>query len=259
MKLKIAVRMAYEVQPADPALLAITVAPAPGQTVLTSDLAVEDATLRWIAPEGDSGTRVWATAKGDALRLRYSATVRVDRADQSLDALATTPWAMLPSDVLPLLRPSRYCPSDQFVEFVAQQFGTLDGGAQITAMADWIARTIAYVPGSSHGGTTAIETCATRQGVCRDFAHVLCSLARAAGIPARYTTGYGPNVSPPDFHAVAEVWLGDRWHIVDPTGMSSAATLAIIATGRDAADTAFMETALWARPLSQSVSVSVDD
>ncbi len=259
MKLTIAVQMEYEVQPGDPALLAIMVAPAPGQAVIDDELLVEDAVLRWIAAEGDSGARVWATPGADRLRLRYDATVAITRRDAPLDALAMTPWPALPADVLGLLRPSRYCPSDQFEDFVAQQFGTLEGGAKIRAMADWITRNIAYVPGSSHGGTTAIETCATRQGVCRDFAHVMCTLTRAAGFPARYTTGYAPQVSPPDFHAVAEIWLGDGWHIVDPTGMASAATLAIIATGRDAADTAFMETALWARPVAQSVRVTGDE
>lgn len=255
MKLTIAVQMDYDTGHRDPALLAIAPATTTGQRVEASNLDAGDACLHWLQPDSDGCARVWATPQGARLSLRYVATVSLHRRARALDRLGATPMHALPGDVLAYLRPSRYCPSDLFADFAADSFGTLEGGPKIAAMAAWIAREIAYVPGSSDTTTTALETCANRQGVCRDFVHVLCSLARAAGIPARYTTGYGPDVSPPDFHAVAEIWLGGGWQIVDPTGMSTAETLAIIASGRDAADTAFMETANWAQCVSQSVQV----
>ncbi|WP_342454627.1 transglutaminase-like domain-containing protein [Sphingomonas sp. H160509] len=55
--------------------------------------------------------------------------------------------------------------------------------------------------------TTALDTFASRSGVCRDYSHLLVSLARAGGIPARCVSAYAPGVDPPDFHAVAELWL----------------------------------------------------
>ena len=97
-----------------------------------------------------------------------------------------------------------------------------------------------YVPGSSDTETTAADAFVSRQGVCRDYAHLLASFARAAGIPARLVSAYAWRLEPPDFHAVVEVWLDGGWHLVDPTGLAPIEGMARIAVGRDATDIAFM-------------------
>jgi hypothetical protein len=54
-------------------------------------------------------------------------------------------------------------------------------------------------------------------GCCRDFTLLFLSLARAAGIPCRSRTGYA-TYFPAGYavdHAVAEVWAGERWVLVD--------------------------------------------
>lgn len=256
MALTIDVSMEYALEQGDPALLAIMVAQTGGQSVLESTLDVEDATLRWTGDAGSPGRRVWVTPQGARLALRYHARVEVTRPDTALQTLTALPWHALPDDVLPFLRPSRFCPSDQLVSFADQRFGRFDGGDKIAAIRDWTAAALRYVSGSSDGSTTAVDTFITREGVCRDYAHLVCGLARAANIPARYTTGYGAGVDPPDFHAVAEVWLDGAWHLVDATGMSAPSGLAIISAGRDAGDVAFMETGKWANPIQQNVRVA---
>lgn len=258
MKLMIDMCMEYALADADPALLAVTAAQTEGQTVVSSHLGACNTDLRWIPGETGVGERVWAHAHSGQLALRYQAMVEICRPVVPLQTLRATSWDALPSEALTYVRPSRYCPSDLFVSFVVGEFSHLDGGAKIAAMAAWTASALTYVPGSSTATTTAVDTFVTRQGVCRDYAHLLCSLARAANIPARYTTGYGPDVHPQDFHAVAEVWLDGGWHIVDPTGMSTAADLAIIGVGRDAGDVAFMETEKWAGFVSQNIQVWKD-
>jgi transglutaminase-like putative cysteine protease len=85
---------------------------------------------------------------------------------------------------------------------------------------------------------------------------MVCALCRAAGIPARYVSVYGPGVQPPDFHAVAQVWLDGAWRIVDATGMCSADAVVVVAVGRDACDVAFMETETPAYLVTQSVLVT---
>jgi transglutaminase-like putative cysteine protease len=45
-----------------------------------------------------------------------------------------------------------------------------------------------------------------------------------------------------DFHAVAEALIDGRWLVTDPTCLAPRSTLVRIATGRDAADTAFLTT-----------------
>jgi len=162
----------------------------------------------------------------------------------------------LPGDTVPYLMGSRYCPSDQFQSFVYEQFGHLDGGSRIMAMRAWIHDNVRYVPGISNSATTAIDTFHTLQGVCRDFAHVMITFARACGIPARIASVYALGVKPQDFHAVAEVFLSGEWHIVDATGMANADTIAKIGIGRDAADIAFLTAFGPAHMLAQSVRVT---
>jgi transglutaminase-like putative cysteine protease len=43
-----------------------------------------------------------------------------------------------------------------------------------------------------------------------------------------------------DFHAVAEAFVDGHWRVVDATLLAPRQTLVRIATGRDAADTAFL-------------------
>jgi transglutaminase-like putative cysteine protease len=154
--------------------------------------------------------------------------------------------------------PSRYCPSDEFQTFVAAEFGHLEGGARIAAMRDWIERAFSYVPGVSNAQTTALDSFVQRQGICRDYAHVLVTLARASTIPARFASVYAPDVTPQDFHAVAEVYLDGTWHLVDATGMAPADTIARIGVGADAADVAFLSAFGQAGFVAQTVSVRAE-
>ena len=89
------------------------------------------------------------------------------------------------------------------------------------------------------------------------------TLARASAIPARYVSCYAPGVDPPDFHAVAEVFLADpavpgggAWHLVDATEMADPAETVKIGVGRDAADVSFMTVFGDARFEDKEVSVT---
>ncbi|MDG1118646.1 MAG: transglutaminase-like domain-containing protein [Flavimaricola sp.] len=237
-------------------LLTLEAAETEGQRVLTHTLEVEDATVHRIGAECGVGQRVWASVTVPTMRLRYRAQVNVSRTALPLESLPPTPLHALPSEAVTHLRPSRYCQSDMFLSFVESRFGEFPGGAKVAAIRDWVAEEMRYVPASSNAATTVLDTFATREGVCRDFVHMVCALCRAAGIPARYASVYGAAVEPPDFHAVAEVWLDGAWRIVDATGMCSADAAVVVAVGRDACDVAFMETETPAYLVAQSVLVT---
>jgi len=256
MRMSISVDIEYQIYADQAVLLTIEAAQTDGQQVLDSAFAVDNASLQRMPGEGGVGERVWAFATDQRFVVRYRAMVDVNRAEAVLNTLTADPMHTLPPEVLTYLRPSRYCQSDLFIEFVAAQFGHLLGGAKVAAILDWVAYGIAYVSGSSSSTTTAIDTFSAGQGVCRDFAHLVCSLARAAGIPARYVSVYGVDVSPPDFHAVVQVWLAGAWHLVDATRMSNATGLVIIGSGRDAGDVAFMEALQAVQPVSVDVRVT---
>lgn len=240
MRLKIDATLDYHFPAPAEVLLALEVAQLPDQ-LLVEDLLTVSSDLPLIPVEGQQslGRRTWAAADG-AFLARYTATVDVERPLPDLSQIAAAPLRELPGLVIPYLWPSRYCRADQVLDFAQETFGSLQGGAQVLAMADWIRTNIAYTPGSSSEETTSADTFQQKQGICRDFAHVMISFARAVGLPARMVSAYAWRLDPPDFHAVVEVYLEGGWHLVDPTGLAPLEGLARIGIGRDAADISFM-------------------
>ncbi len=186
------------------------------------------------------GERRTVFAASSRINALYRATVEAAPADHELADAVEMAIADLPSDVLPFLRASRYSPSDRLMRFVEREFGDLRGGAKVAAILTWIDDHVDDRVGVSHAATTAVDTLIDRAGVCRDFSHLAIALCRAGNIPARAVSAYAWTLEPPNLHAVAEVYLGGRWRLIDPSGLVPLDGLVRVATGRDAADIAFM-------------------
>ena len=195
-------------------------------------------------------------AEPGALRLRYDAIVDVVHHFALPADLREVPIAELPASVLQYIYPSRYCQSDRLLDIARQEFGTMAPGYErVEAIRNWVQTRTRFLVGSSHPGTSALETFECATGVCRDFAHLMIGMCRALNIPARFATGidYGadPALGPTDFHCYVEAYLGDRWYIFDPSGISPRMGLLRIGTGRDASDVAFATifgTVQWGMP-----------
>jgi transglutaminase-like putative cysteine protease len=112
----------------------------------------------------------------------------------------------------------------------------------LDAVSSWVGQRVAYVTGSSRPTDGAVSTLLSRQGVCRDFAHLVIALLRGCDVPARLVSVYAPGLQPMDFHAVTEALVDGRWLVADATCLAPRSTLLRIATGRDATDTAFLTT-----------------
>lgn len=83
--------------------------------------------------------------------------------------------------------------------------------------------------------TTAEQAWSLGRGVCQDYAHILITLCRMAGIPARYVAGMliGEGYS----HAWVEIFSDGKWYGLDPTNNLVVTDSHIkIGTGRDASD-----------------------
>ncbi|SRR5581483_2653738 len=152
----------------------------------------------------------------------------------------------LPANLLRYTLPSRYCDSDKLLDFAFQQFGNIENGfPRVQAICDWVHKNVEYRFGSGDPTRTASETIAQRFGVCRDFAHAAIALCRTFNIPARYVTGYVPDVgyqdpgTPMDFHAYMQVYIGHRWHTFDARFNVPRIGRIKIACGLDAVDGAF--------------------
>ena len=172
--------------------------------------------------------------------IRYEARVETSPQLNLPGSVDEVPVAQLPLDVMSYLFSSRYCESEELGRFAWRRFGDLpQGHSRVAAVCDWIRDNVDYLEGSSDGKTTAVDTFATRAGVCRDFAHLGITFCRALGIPARFVSAYGWKLEPQDFHAVFEAYLAGRWYVFDPTRLSPPEGVVRIGVGRDAADTAF--------------------
>ena len=255
MRLSIEVDLHYALPAPADVLLQIEAAAMADQRIEAERLTIwSDHPVRAATGEDGVGQRCWVRGMHD-VQAEYRATVEVERAPVQLEALGATPPREVPAGLTAYLLPSRYCPVDKLYGFVQRRFAGLSGGRLAAALAAWVEAEISYQVGSSAGETTALDTFGSRAGVCRDFAHLLVTLARAGDIPARCVSAYAPGVDPPDFHAVAELWLDGAWHLVDATGMARADELARVAVGRDAIDIAFMTIFGRADFLRQSVRV----
>jgi len=190
---------------------------------------------------GAVGGRLHVVRAGPgALSISYRATLRAARAPLEDRVPSAEPIDL---DTVVALRQSRFCPSDAIAGFAAAEFAHLEPGSDVPrAVAAWVFERLAYGPGSSGPLDTAVDTLLAGAGVCRDFAHLTIALCRALGIPARLVAVYAPGLSPMDFHAVVETRRGGRWEVHDPTRLAPRSSLVRIATGRDAADTAFATT-----------------
>ncbi len=195
-------------------------------------LHVDGAPVEVSEVAGPHGTRLHrATGVPEgAVSIEYAATVAGTAADAPVDEL----------DLITYLRPSRYAANDRLFQVALAEFGGTTGAALVHAVGEWVHQRIAYISGSSRPTDGAVDTYLARAGVCRDFAHLVITLLRARDIPARLVSVYAPGLRPMDFHAVVEAWVDGAWHAVDATRLAPRASLVRIATGRDAADTAFM-------------------
>ena len=172
-------------------------------------------------------------------------------------------------DLITYLRPSRYCEADTLAPTAASQFAGLNDQQLLAAVGDWVADQLSYVAGSSLPTDGAVRTLLARRGVCRDFAHLCIALLRALNTPARMAAVFAPGLSPMEYHAVCEAYLpgvgsadgvAGAWYVVDATRKAPRQSLVRVATGRDAADTAFLTNLGGAVTLNDlQVTAVVDD
>lgn len=237
----------------EPALLAFHVAVADGPGVqedlsITADgVALEPTSV----PAEHGGRMHRLDAPVGRVELRYQAEVELP--------VGLAPDLGDEHEQLVYLRPSRYCPSDRLVGWARGELGDLEGVALVQAIETWIAERLAYVIGSSGPLDDATDTLLAGQGVCRDFAHLGVALCRASDVPARLAAVYAPGLSPMDFHAVFEAHVEGAWRVFDATRLAPRQSLVRIATGRDAADTAFLSSYRGALDLVSSTVTAVVD
>jgi transglutaminase-like putative cysteine protease len=200
---------------------------------------------------GRHGTRLHRlTGPNGKMTIVYAAVVTGQAEPALVDEL----------DLIEYRRPSRYCESDTLFSTAQAEFAGVHGKELLDAVTSWVGSHLSYVPGASLHTDGAVATMLAREGVCRDYAHLVVALLRGLDVPARIASVYAPGLYPMDFHAVAEAYVEDAWHVVDATSLAPRQSLLRIATGQDASETAFLSQH-WARVdlLSMQVIAVVDE
>lgn len=184
-------------------------------------------------------------------------------ARESRDAGPGSPAAYLfPSPLLPL--------DAGIAAWCAQELDPGRGALEAAiALAQRIQREFAFDPTATLVDTTPHEAFLKRGGVCQDFAQIMISGLRAAGLPAAYASGYLRTLPPPGMprlvgadatHAWVLLWCGPErgWIGVDPTnGIWMVNDHVIVAIGRDYADIAPVDGLVLGYG-AQDMKVSVD-
>lgn len=115
------------------------------------------------------------------------------------------------------LRPTRATRADMaLTELAADAVAALGSGGALEkahALSNAVADAIAYTPGETEHGTTAIEALALGHGVCQDHAHALIACALTLDIPARYVTGYLFASEDEEAHEASHAWA--ELHVPD--------------------------------------------
>ncbi len=121
------------------------------------------------------------------------------------------------------------------------------------ALMNHIYRQFQYVPGATEISTPLAQFVTEKRGVCQDYAHLMLSVARSHGVPARYVSGYVYSGDPASnragesqatqgggaTHAWVELYLPHDgiWMGFDPTNNVVVADKHIkIGVGRDYSD-----------------------
>ena len=136
--------------------------------------------------------------------------------------------------------PSNYTQPMQRIMQIYEQLNFSSEASEVEkvyAISRKIHELISYEPGVTSIKTTANDALELGKGVCQDYAHIMISLCRKCGIPARYVTGFmqGEGFT----HAWIEYYANGVWYGFDPTHDRAIETGYIkIAHGRDYADCA---------------------
>jgi transglutaminase-like putative cysteine protease len=205
----------------------------PGQRVVTEKLAIfPEPQLREERTDEAGNRRLLVVHR------------RIERSFQLALDVATETWPeLVPRDTgtpergLGLfLLPSRFADlSDDLRRRGRESATNLRGAALAESLGEFVFQNLTYEVEPHTPPPAASTLLQDGTGSCQDFAHLMISLCRAAGLPARYVAGFNPAEG--QLHAWVEVFVEKRWQAFDPThGRRPSAGCVVVATGRDYQD-----------------------
>ena len=169
--------------------------------------------------------------------------------DTTAPGAAETPEGALPDEARTFLAASPFCDGAPLARDAERLVaGLAPGWRRVEAITDMVHRRLGFGERYARDGRTAAEAFHERVGVARDFAHVAIAFCRAVGIPARYVTGYLPDIGvgarsgPMQLHAWFEAFLDGHWYTFDARHNVPRIGRIAVGLGRDAGDVPVVDT-----------------
>ena len=201
-----------------PALVALAVAaaPLPGLDVrdeLRVTVDGRDVDLSELQVEAGGRTHLTEVPAG-RLVVHYEAEVR-GHAD---------PVPVSDVDRVTYLRPCRYAESDRLERRSPGPSSPASTAPRdlLAAVSSWVGTRLSYVPGSSGPTDGAVDTLLQRQGVCRDYAHLVVALLRGAGRAGPAGRGLRAGPAPDGLPRGGRGCGRRQWRVVDATLLAPA-------------------------------------
>ena len=248
LTVRVGCSLAYEVTGTASLLLNVKPRPNRDHAVIFEALTLGN-NLRAEEFTDSHGNAVWRVKLAPGTNsFRHDAIVAASSQPDNHDLAPAVPLAPgdLPPAVLRYTLPSRYCDSDKLTNFAWEKFGQVEHGLpRVNAISQWLHDNIEYRYMSGRADLSAWDVLQRGYGVCRDFAHLAIALNRTFNLPARYVTGHLPDIGFPDpnnhmdFHAYAEVYVGDQWFTTDARFHVPRIGRIKVSCGQDAVDGAF--------------------
>ncbi len=114
-------------------------------------------------------------------------------------------------------------PDEAILALSARTLTASPRGSDLISLAETINNSITYETGATAVTSTAAEALQLGRGVCQDHAHLFIACCHAAGVPARYVSGYIDTgmTNRAESHAWVDVWLEENgeagWISIDVT------------------------------------------
>ncbi len=227
-------------QPASEACVEARLTPPdlPGQKILGHTIEFSPGTpvSTYLDYYGNPVTFYSMTLRHERLAVVNRLTVRtqpIPRPDYALDVSVAEARQLFTSrltDVFDYVQPTPLVPTGgPATDWARRHFpGARRLGEALESLNLAIHEKFTYQPGATDNATPLATVWKQRAGVCQDFSHVMLSVVRTAGLPARYVCGYIESDPPKSdssrlvgslaTHAWVEVLTpGMKWIALDPT------------------------------------------
>jgi len=235
----------------------------PEQKVITHDIIFSPSagTSAYVDYFGNTATFYSMTLRHERLTVTNRMTVSTFPRVKPAEALAVSVaearqiFSSAVPDIFDYLQPTAAVPTGGAAMEWSRKYlrGDFPLGEAVETLNRAIFERFEYRPGSTDLNTPLATVWKKKSGVCQDFAHIMLSILRTAGLPARYVCGYIESNAPTfegspgkklvgavATHAWVELMVpGLEWVAIDPTNNQWCGEQHVaVSIGRDFADAA---------------------